>query len=84
MRSGNVQWMAPEILEPGRYNQSMRRVDIQAVPGTVTTARPTKEGDIYTFACLCIEVHDLFLAFHRPLTPDIQALHRRWALSRPQ
>ncbi len=40
-RSGNIQWMAPELV--GEYEG-------------VTSLRPTKQSDVYSFSHVCIEV----------------------------
>jgi serine/threonine protein kinase len=56
MRSGNIRWTAPELIEPVMYRQTDQKPDIQPPQGRVASVRPTKHSDVYTFACLCIEV----------------------------
>lgn len=57
MRSGNVRWTAPELIFPELYGNTATGITPRApVDGVVQTARPTKESDVYAFACLCVEV----------------------------
>lgn len=65
LRSGNMRWLAPEIILPHQYNPAASNpapgtnlaIVGQPVDGVVrTTVRPTKESDVYSFACVCIEV----------------------------
>ena len=42
VRGGAVQWLSPELLDPEEY-------------GSISS-RPTFAADIYSFACVCIEV----------------------------
>lgn len=53
-RSGNVRWTAPELLAHEKY----RREAGQELPAVVSTHRPTKRGDVYSFACVCMEVSE--------------------------
>ena len=60
MRTGNVRWTAPELIAPEHYNMAANEsaigVQIDTTRGVVWTARPTKASDVYSFACLCVEV----------------------------
>ena len=42
VRGGNPHWLPPEAIDPESYG--------------LDSARPTYPGDIYSFACVCIEV----------------------------
>ncbi|THH26977.1 hypothetical protein EUX98_g7210 [Antrodiella citrinella] len=47
--NGAIRWLAPELLDPEEYK--------------LTSARPTYAGDVYAFACVCLEIytcHDPF------------------------
>jgi len=43
-RGGNVRWLAPEIMDP---NQA-----------TKESSRPTFAADVYSFACVCVELYE--------------------------
>ncbi|KAJ7224780.1 kinase-like domain-containing protein [Mycena rebaudengoi] len=45
-RAGTIRWMAPELIEPDRFGLPFRR---------------TSETDVYAFACVCLEVIQLFI-----------------------
>ncbi|EKM49868.1 uncharacterized protein PHACADRAFT_106421, partial [Phanerochaete carnosa HHB-10118-sp] len=59
MRTGNPQWLAPEILSPA---------------GGKMTARPTPAADVYSFSHMCIEVRDP-PSFQPTAHPATIALH---------
>ena len=42
VRGGNIRWLAPEIMDPNHFKN--------------TSTRPTCAADIYSFACLLVEV----------------------------
>ncbi len=44
MRGGNFRWLAPELMLP------------ELTDGESPSGRPTFASDIYSFACVCIEV----------------------------
>ncbi|KAJ3485001.1 hypothetical protein NLI96_g5252 [Meripilus lineatus] len=44
-RGGNPRWLSPELIEPEQF------------PGQDQSRRPTKASDIYSFACVCIELY---------------------------
>ena len=64
MRSGNVRWTAPEMIVSDTVADhtaqqeiaALRRDDAGANDGHIITGRPTKETDVYAFACTCVEV----------------------------
>ena len=39
---GSIRWTAPELLDPEEFDME--------------SSRPTRRSDIYSFACLCVEV----------------------------
>ncbi len=43
-RGGAFGWLAPELIDPDMFGE--------------TSSRPTFASDIYSFACVCIEVSD--------------------------
>ena len=43
---GAVRWTAPEVINPGEFG--------------LLTSRPTYASDVYSFACVCIEVSHPF------------------------
>ena len=45
LRDGAAQWMAPELIDPHRFG--------------LQDEGPTYAGDIYSFACVCLEVKHL-------------------------
>ncbi|PSS37293.1 hypothetical protein PHLCEN_2v862 [Hermanssonia centrifuga] len=45
LRSGNERWTAVEMLFPGNF------------PDVSQSGRPTKEADVYSFACVCVELY---------------------------
>lgn len=56
-RSGNVRWTAPELLVPENDNPESEEDSFSSPEDDrVYTHRPTKEGDVYSFACVCVEV----------------------------
>ena len=55
LRSGNVRWVAPELMGPTLLEmQSGKTVPDDS--GTIKSSRPTMRGDVYSFACVCVEV----------------------------
>lgn len=49
-RAGNVRWLAPELIDPDRFQ------------GEYARGRPTCASDIYSFACVCVEVRIVSLS----------------------
>jgi len=47
----NGQWAAPELLDPGHFD--------------LKSGRPTRESDVYSFACVCIELYTSEIPFHQ-------------------
>ncbi|THH32597.1 hypothetical protein EUX98_g1594 [Antrodiella citrinella] len=43
VRGGNIRWLAPEVMDPTQYKSE--------------SVRPTYAADIYSFACLCVELY---------------------------
>ncbi|TCD71742.1 hypothetical protein EIP91_005508 [Steccherinum ochraceum] len=41
--NGAIRWLAPELLDPSLFGYE--------------TSRPTAPGDVYAYACVCMEVH---------------------------
>lgn len=63
MRTGNVRWIAPELISPHKYGHlALPEIPADSFPlpeeGMIRTARPTKKSDVYSFACVCIEVRN--------------------------
>ncbi|KAI0793112.1 kinase-like domain-containing protein [Irpex lacteus] len=72
-RAGNARWLAPELLAPHKYSTT----------DAPNNGRPTRQSDVDTFACMCIELYSGRIPFEGKYDDEVPALVIRPNMERP-